>query len=184
MCAPDSVEYIKLVLLLFSLRQYVRSAVIRVTCVKRWPSAATWTLHLIFCFQVLKKDFFCYTHTCASMQVWMHTHDNTLSHTRIRTHLHCELSCLPLFLEGDTWSATRMLGVWNTGSHTYTVAVCWRRSVPVPGWMGILCYRVRLCGCFPALLISLFFISFMFPFFSSPSLRALQRERERNSEGL
>lgn len=131
-----------------------------------------------------KERFLCHRHTCASMRAWMHAHDNVLSYTCIHTHLHCELSCLPLFLEGDTWSASKMLWVLNTCSHTYTVAVCWRHSVPVRGWMGILCHRARLCGCFPALLISLFFISFMSLFFSSPSLGALQRERVRDAEGL
>ncbi len=129
-----------------------------------------------------KEGFLCHTHTCASMQTWMHTHDNTLSHTRIRTHLHCELSCLLLFSEGDTWSDTRMLGVWNTGSHTYTVAACWRRSVP--GWMGILCHREQLCGCFPALLISHDLLHVSFPLLTllqGPAERARETLRDCNS---
>lgn len=119
-----------------------------------------------------KEGFFCHTHTCASM----HESTHMTIHTCIRTHLHYELSCLSLFLERDTWSATRMLRLLNTCSLSHAH---WRRSVPVQGWMGILCHGVRLCGCFPALLISLFFISFMSPFFSSPSLRAC-RASERD----
>ncbi len=113
-----------------------------------------------------KEGFLCHTHTCASMQTWMHTHDNTLSHTRIRTHLHCELSCLLLFL-GDTWLDTGMLGVWNTGS-----ALSWA------GWGWALSWATG-CGCFPALLIShdLLHVSF-------PLLILLQGPAERARERL